>query len=100
VQDDGPGIAPAAQPHLFTRFYQAERDTPGRPATQGLGLGLYITREIVAAHGGTVAVASAPGAGATFTVRLPLLAPEGDGVATGTGSPSDGADDPGDTDAG
>jgi two-component system CheB/CheR fusion protein len=79
VQDDGPGIDPAAQSHLFTRFYQAGRDGPGRPATQGLGLGLYITREIVAAHGGTIAVASAPGAGATFTVRLPLLAQEGDG---------------------
>jgi two-component system, chemotaxis family, CheB/CheR fusion protein len=78
VRDDGPGIDPAAQAGLFTRFYQAGREAASASARQGLGLGLYIAREIVEAHGGHISVASAPGQGAAFTVRLPLL-PEGAG---------------------
>ncbi len=70
VRDDGPGIPAAALPHLFSRFYQVTRaDAPSR---QGLGLGLYLIRELATAHGGTVDVASSEGAGATFTVTLPL----------------------------
>jgi len=72
VQDYGPGIPAGALPHLFSRFYQVARDgrdTGGR----GLGLGLFITREIVTSHGGAVDIASIEAAGATFTVRLPLL---------------------------
>jgi two-component system CheB/CheR fusion protein len=73
VQDYGPGIPAAALPHLFDRFYQAVR----RPAEDGLGVGLFITRELVRAHGGTIEVRSSEGEGTTFTVRLPLLeAPE------------------------
>jgi signal transduction histidine kinase len=73
VQDYGPGIPDAALPHLFDRFYQAAR----RTAEDGLGVGLFITRELVRAHGGAIEVRSSEGAGATFTVRLPLLeAPE------------------------
>jgi two-component system CheB/CheR fusion protein len=73
VQDYGPGIPAAALPHLFDRFYQAGR----RTAEDGLGVGLFITRELVRAHGGAIEVRSREGAGATFTVRLPLLeAPE------------------------
>jgi signal transduction histidine kinase len=71
VQDHGPGIPAAALPHLFDRFYQAA----GRTADDGLGVGLFITRELVRAHGGAIEVRSTEGAGATFTVRLPLLAP-------------------------
>jgi len=48
----------------------ASRRNPSR----GLGLGLYISREIVSAHGGTIDVASSPDAGTTFTVRLPRVA--------------------------
>jgi signal transduction histidine kinase len=70
VQDYGPGIPPADQEHLFSRFFQVERTD--RPSSSGLGLGLYISREIVAAHGGTIDVASGEGQGTTFTVRLPL----------------------------
>lgn len=72
AQDYGPGIPAGALPHLFSRFYQVARDgrdTGGR----GLGLGLFITREIVTSHGGAVDIASIEAAGATFTVRLPLL---------------------------
>lgn len=70
VVDHGPGIAPEALPHLFDRFYRAE--SGARQAT-GLGLGLYITRRIVEAHGGRIAVESRLGEGSTFTVTLPLV---------------------------
>ncbi|MBK7369586.1 MAG: hypothetical protein IPJ04_17345 [Candidatus Eisenbacteria bacterium] len=70
VSDDGPGIAPDEQARLFERFYQASgaRDV----ARPGTGIGLSLTRDIVELHGGTIALASAPGEGSTFTVRLPL----------------------------
>ncbi len=71
VQDYGQGIAAKDLPEVFTRFYQVSRGTP--LPTQGLGLGLFITRQIVEAHGGTISVVSTRGAGATFTIRLPLL---------------------------
>jgi PAS domain S-box-containing protein len=67
VRDGGPGIPPEHQARLFERFYRADATGAG-----GLGLGLYIARMIVEAHGGRIAVASAPGAGSTFTVTLPL----------------------------
>ena len=70
VQDYGEGIAAADLPHVFTRFYQMEHGNTG--GQQGLGLGLYIAREIIEAHGGTIGVTSTPGHGATFTIRLPL----------------------------
>jgi two-component system CheB/CheR fusion protein len=70
VQDYGPGIPAAALSHLFDRFYQAVRPM----AQDGLGVGLFITRELVRAHGGAIEVRSTEGAGATFTVRLPLWA--------------------------
>lgn len=76
VADTGMGIPPEIQKHLFTRFY---RGIPtGDDTVRGLGLGLYITRAIVEAHGGRIQVASEPGAGSTFTICLPLQAePQG-----------------------
>ncbi|HXT36586.1 MAG TPA: HAMP domain-containing sensor histidine kinase, partial [Chloroflexota bacterium] len=71
VQDHGPGIAPEALPHLFKRFYQAT--DAGLLPTTGMGLGLYIAREIVEALGGEITVRSEVGDGAAFTVRLPLM---------------------------
>jgi len=67
VTDQGPGIAPALHPRLFTRF------TPG-PGSTGLGLGLYLASSIATAHGGTLSVDSTLGAGATFRLRLPIAA--------------------------
>ncbi|HEX8439805.1 MEDS domain-containing protein [Archangium sp.] len=67
VSDEGPGIAPADQPRLFQRFSQVSARRHG-----GFGLGLWISRQIVEAHGGSIGVDSAPGLGATFLVRLPL----------------------------
>ncbi len=68
VTDRGVGIAPEHQRRIFERF---ERAASVRHYG-GLGMGLYITRHIVEAHGGTIAVASTPGEGSTFTVTLPL----------------------------
>jgi two-component system OmpR family sensor kinase len=73
VADTGPGLAPEETERVFERFYRAD---PSRTRGQGgIGLGLSIVAALVAAHGGTVDVASAPGAGATFRVRLPLAPP-------------------------
>jgi signal transduction histidine kinase len=67
VRDSGPGIAPADLPHLFERFYRADKAR----TSSGTGLGLAIGRWIVEAHGGRIAAANLPGGGALFTVTLP-----------------------------
>lgn len=69
VADDGPGILPADLPHVFERFYKADRSRAALPG--GTGLGLAITKHIVEAHGGRIRVASAPGSGTTFAFTLP-----------------------------
>jgi two-component system OmpR family sensor kinase len=71
VADTGPGLQPGDAERVFERFYRA--DTSRTRASGGTGLGLSIVAALVAAHGGTVGVSSAPGAGATFTVRLPQV---------------------------
>ena len=69
VLDRGVGIAPADHERVFGHFEQLR--SPGdRP--HGAGLGLWLVRELVQAHGGEIALVSAPGTGATFTVRLPV----------------------------
>lgn len=69
VCDDGPGIAPADRERIFTAFYRAKGTS--QTGAGGLGLGLYICHELVAAHGGRISVSDAPSGGAAFTVRLP-----------------------------
>ncbi len=71
VQDYGAGIEAEHLPDLFSRFYQVSKVGPS--PSQGMGLGLFISQQIVHAHGGTLTVESTVGEGATFTVRLPLL---------------------------
>ena len=68
VRDQGIGIVVEEQEHIFDRFGRA---VPVKNFG-GFGLGLWIARTIVEAHGGTLTVSSQPGAGATFTMRLPL----------------------------
>ena len=70
VRDEGDGIAPEHLPHVFERFYRAD---PGRDRGRGAssGLGLAIVEAIVAAHGGTVGVTSAPGQGTAVQVTFP-----------------------------
>ncbi|MGZ3715973.1 MAG: sensor histidine kinase, partial [Ktedonobacterales bacterium] len=77
VQDHGPGISESDLPHLFSRFYQSTNGNNKDTYRQGLGLGLYIAREIVTMHGGTIDVSSTSGEGTTFTIRLPLLTENG-----------------------
>nr|WP_279637293.1 ATP-binding protein [Corallococcus sicarius] len=69
VRDEGVGIAPEAQRRVFERY---EREPTAR-AEPGYGLGLYIVRQLVESHGGTIRLDSVPGRGATFTVDLPRM---------------------------
>ena len=70
ISDDGVGIPLSDQPHIFERFYRVHKDR-SRDAG-GTGLGLSIVKHTVQAHGGSVAVQSSPGAGATFVMSLPV----------------------------
>jgi signal transduction histidine kinase len=71
VADSGPGIGPEDAPHIFARFFQARSSRPG-----GLGLGLYIAKAVVDAHGGRIWFHSEPGRGTTFSFTLPVEAAE------------------------
>jgi len=70
IQDTGTGISSEALPHLFERFYQAQR-TKGR-MQEGSGIGLALVHELIRLHGGTVEVNSTVGQGTCFTVTLAL----------------------------
>ena len=70
VSDTGPGIGPDDRPHIFDAYWTAERR-----GVKGTGLGLYITRGVVEAHGGRIWVESEPGHGTTFFFTLPLAQP-------------------------
>ncbi len=74
IQDRGIGIPPDMIGKIFERFERAVKGS----AFAGLGLGLYITRQIVEAHQGKIEVESAPGQGTKFIVELPLEAPDAD----------------------
>jgi PAS domain S-box-containing protein len=73
VTNEGPGVDPAELPHLFNRFYRVE----GGTRVKGVGLGLYIARELIEAHGGHIAAESTPGEKTTFCFTLPRAAPVG-----------------------
>jgi PAS domain S-box-containing protein len=70
VRDEGIGIPTAERERIFERFHRAANIDPG---VSGLGLGLYISREIARAHGGELTVESGPGGGSTFRLSLPRL---------------------------
>jgi PAS domain S-box-containing protein len=70
VADQGIGIAPEDQARIFDRFYRVDNVLSRQ--TQGAGLGLYLARAIIQAHGGTIRVESQPGRGARFVFTLPL----------------------------
>lgn len=75
VQDRGPGIPIAAQTRIFERFYRLPDSDQPLQAPNGLGLGLFITRAIVEAHGGHITIESPSGGGSAFVVELPLSPP-------------------------
>lgn len=70
ISDTGQGIAAEDLPHVFDRFYRADRSRAR--SSGGAGLGLAITKQIVLAHGGTIEASSVEGQGAAFTIALPL----------------------------
>ena len=69
ISDNGQGIAALDLPHIFERMYQCDHSR----SAKGNGLGLSIAKELVSAHGGTITVASVPGAGTTFLITLPKV---------------------------
>jgi PAS domain S-box-containing protein len=69
IKDFGPGIDEENQRHIFSQFYQAKENKDG---SSGLGLGLFISKDIIERHGGQIWVESEPGNGATFNFTLPL----------------------------
>jgi two-component system, OmpR family, sensor histidine kinase MtrB len=82
VSDTGPGIAAEHLPHLFERFYKADPSRTG----PGSGLGLAIARENARLVGGDIEVASEPGAGTRFTLRLPGARPVTEPLPRGEGA--------------
>ncbi|MFF3784773.1 sensor histidine kinase [Streptomyces sp. NPDC001933] len=93
VADTGSGISAEHLPHVFDRFWRAEKSRSRR--TGGSGLGLAIVRKLVEAHGGSASAASVEGQGSVFTLRLPTDAAEAAGTAgtaetAGTTRPDDG----------
>jgi signal transduction histidine kinase len=71
VTDTGPGMSEEVRANLFQKFRQG---TPGRQSGKGVGLGLYISREIIVRHGGSMLATSARGEGSTFSFRVPVAA--------------------------
>jgi two-component system sensor histidine kinase BaeS len=71
VSDNGTGIAAEDLPHVFDRFWRADRSRSRE--TGGSGLGLAIVRQIAEAHGGSVSVTSTVGQGSCFTLRMPFV---------------------------
>jgi signal transduction histidine kinase len=79
VHNDGSVIPAELQPHLFEPYRRGKGAEVAHP--RGLGLGLFLVREIASAHGGTVEVRSSEREGTTFSVRLPRRAPPPSGGA-------------------
>lgn len=72
IQDAGPGIPENEQERIWERFHRVRGVQAQTTKSASLGLGLYISRQIIEQHGGTIGVESAPGAGSVFWFTLPL----------------------------
>jgi signal transduction histidine kinase len=86
VADNGPGVAEEELPRIFERFYRSDQ---ARNLGGGFGLGLPTARAIVEAHGGRLEVASKPGRGSQFTIRLPAITVPVTPTSGATASPND-----------
>jgi signal transduction histidine kinase len=86
VQDNGIGIAPREHRRIFRRFYRVDQRLAS--ATSGVGLGLSIVELIARAHGGSVSVQSAEGAGSTFTLFVPSASTSAKGLPEGRPLPA------------
>jgi signal transduction histidine kinase len=76
VSDTGPGVPPEHRQRVFERFFRVEHTRSTRSdevGVAGVGIGLYIARQIVLAHGGTIACEASETGGGRFVVRLPLI---------------------------
>jgi two-component system sensor histidine kinase BaeS len=89
VTDTGPGIPSDELPRVFDRLWRGR----GTTAVAGTGIGLAVVRELVTAHGGTVAASSPPGGGTTITVRLPLAPRSDPGRSETPGGTADNRED-------
>ncbi len=87
VADTGRGIPTESLPHIFDRFYRVPGSETAPGPEQGLGLGLSFVAWIVRAHKGTIDVASTPGKGTRFTVRLPSSGVGADTIESVVGVP-------------
>jgi two-component system NtrC family sensor kinase len=85
VTDDGPGIPAELQARVFEPFFTT------KPVGEGTGLGLAVCSNIVASHHGSLSLRSAPGAGTTFTMRLPAAPPVADGPSDDSQAAADAA---------
>ena len=70
IADSGIGMSEETQSHIFERFFRV--DGALSRSTQGTGLGLYLAKAVIDAHGGSIHVTSKPGVGSTFYFTLPL----------------------------
>jgi two-component system sensor histidine kinase CiaH len=71
VSDEGPGVNADDIPHIFDRFYRADKSR-NQMQTEGYGIGLALAKKIIDQHGGEISVVSTEGKGATFSIKLPL----------------------------
>jgi two-component system sensor histidine kinase ResE len=71
ITDTGAGIAETDMPKLFQKFYRGESTM--KKVTEGTGLGLYLAKNIIEGHKGTIRVESAEGRGTTFFITIPLV---------------------------
>jgi signal transduction histidine kinase len=85
VADEGPGISPQDQPHVFDRFWRA--DKARSRADGGSGLGLAIVRQIIESHGGEVRLQSKVGVGSSFVIWLPVTSAAGSSTGGSHGLP-------------
>ena len=88
VTDSGPGLAPEDARRIFDRLYQASGVKPASTERKGLGLGLYISREIVIRSGGRIWVETEPGKGASFRFTVPAFSFSGLAGSAGVSSAS------------